>query len=89
MIRTAVIRGRRYRIVNRPGWGNLGYCEHPKSPGKRMSIPVRGDTQEALYTILHETLHAGLWDLDEETVEEMCHDQARLLWRLGWRRQGD
>ena len=64
-----------------------GICEAPHVPGKAMDIPVHGGTQEDLCTIPHEGLHACLWDLDEEAVHETSCALARLLWRLGWRKQ--
>ena len=39
-----------------------------------------------LEMFLHEPLHACLWDLDEEAVEETARDMARFLWRMGYRK---
>jgi len=51
-----------------------------------MNIPVHGEALKDLDTIVHESLHACLWDLDEEAVAESAADVARLLWRVGWRK---
>ena len=41
-----------------------------------------------LETLIHECLHAGQWyQLPEEWVEQMGHDLARIIIRLGWRKK--
>ena len=52
-----------------------------------MTLPVHGDTLGDLVVILHEALHAALWDLDEQAVDEISTDAGRLLWRLDWRKE--
>ena len=51
-----------------------------------LCIPIHGDTREDLDTIIHEALHACT-ELNEDAVEESAESIARLLWRLGWRKQ--
>lgn len=85
MIRTHTIRGRRWRVdglrnVRRPA---LGECA---SPPRVLRIPVDGDTLDELDTIIHEALHAAT-ELDETAVSETAEAVARLLWRLGWRKE--
>ena len=50
-------------------------------------IRVRGGIQgrKRLEVELHESLHACLWDLDEEAIRETAEDIARFLWRAGYR----
>lgn len=38
-----------------------------------------------LNVILHEFLHGGLPDAEEDVIEELANDGARFLWRLGYR----
>ncbi|MGW8181573.1 MAG: DUF72 domain-containing protein, partial [bacterium] len=38
-----------------------------------------------LEALLHETLHASDWSKSEEIVSRIAKEQARLLWRLGYR----
>jgi len=89
MIRSHTIRGRRWpvegvRHVRRPA---LAECVLESSAGHVLRIPLAGDTRDELDTILHELLHAAT-ELDEQAVSETADAAARLLWRLGWRREG-
>lgn len=45
---------------------------------------LRGERQ--LEVIIHEVLHGCHWDLDEVAITETAKDLARVLWRLGYRR---
>lgn len=83
---THVFRGRRFIISAERPRKMRGYCEDPKSPEKMINIPVRGKSQDNLTTIIHEGLHACLWDTAEDSVEETSESIAKLLWRLGWRK---
>ena len=83
--KSTTIRGKRYRIKNvTASWGK---CDCPITKGKQLNIPVRGDTIGELTVILHEALHAAFWDIDEEVIETVGHDFARLLWNLNWRNE--
>ena len=86
--KTLTIRGRRWRLVdvaNHKG-KELGYCSNPDIE-KEIAIPIDGDTESELDTIIHELIHAAQWDLAEEAVEEMACSIAGALWRLGWRKE--
>jgi hypothetical protein len=37
-------------------------------------------------SLIHEILHAALWDLDEEAVTETANAISAALWRVGYRR---
>jgi hypothetical protein len=79
------IRGRYFRLVfDRLPKSTDGICdfEHRTITIRRNQ---RGEAQ--LDTLLHELLHAAHWDLAEESIEETAKDLARVLWRLGYRRQ--
>lgn len=41
--------------------------------------------REKLRVVLHELLHAEMWDLAEECVDRVSTTMAGVLWRLGWR----
>lgn len=86
-IKTVTMRGRKWKITPIAQNGDLGACQAPNIPDKEMDIPIDGDTRDELRVIIHECLHACLWDLDEEAVDETSTDIARLLWRLGWRNE--
>lgn len=84
-----IVRGKKWamRWVNRLADGNLGDCSPPDEPGRVIRI-ARGQSPESeLDTIIHEILHAAHWDLNEEAVEETAEDIARVLWKLGYRKQ--
>lgn len=85
--KTLKIRGRRWRVVdiaNHKG-AELGYCTHPDLD-REIAIPIDGDTESELDTIIHELLHSCNWDLSEEAIEETACSVAGALWRLGWRK---
>ena len=85
-VRTVRMRDQTWRIAKLEKGKARGICEAPHVPGKAMDIPLHGGTIKDLDTILHESLHAALWDLDEEAVYDTAKDMARILWRLGWRK---
>ncbi len=63
-----------------------GMCEGPHVKGRRIWVRKQKDAQAELDAIIHECLHAALWDLDDETVHDTAHDIAKIIYRLGWRR---
>ena len=64
-----------------------GTIEAPNIKGKRIFIREELKEKDELDTVLHECLHAADWWKDEEWVDEVAEDIARILWRLGWRKQ--
>ena len=86
-VRSVTIRGRRWALAKARPARLRGICESPQIAGKEMYIPVHGGTRDDLDTIIHELLHAGLWDVDEEAIHETATGIAGVLWRLGWRKQ--
>lgn len=81
------IRGRRYRLLAVPRLpeDRDGDCTSPSDKGRmiRYRRALRG--QRKMEVLIHEMLHAALWDLDEQAVEETAHDLSRALWRMGYR----
>lgn len=84
-MKTVKIRGKKFRVKDVPAL--RGKCEHPQMKEKTIAFPINGDTLGELTVIIHECIHAGLWDLAEEAVDDMAYDVARVLWRLKWRRE--
>ena len=85
-VRSHTFRGKRWRIL--PSTRNtIGICENQHTKNKSMRIPINGDTVGELGVIIHESLHACLWDLDEDSTIDTADDIARLLVRLGWRKE--
>lgn len=85
MTNTHTFAGRRFRVRNLAGVprDTLGKV---LETNRTVYIPIRGDTLDELDTILHESIHACLPVLDEHAVAAATMSTARLLWKLGWRR---
>lgn len=66
----------------------LGACEPPDSPRKEIRVRKNLAGVQALDVLIHETLHAADWTKDEEWVEQVATDIAKMLWKLGYRRKG-
>lgn len=83
----ARLRGKYYQIVRATlSKGTLGLCDFCMKT-ITISTAKRVKDELELDTIIHECLHACQPDLAEETVEEVASDIARVLWRMGYRRQ--
>ena len=80
------IRGQRWRLRFVT---NLGECEGLCLKDQRLiRIALGYPDERTLDSIVHEILHAALWDLDEEAVEETANAISAALWRVGYRRGG-
>lgn len=66
-----------------------GDCEHPTKKGKRIRVLKGMDPLEELEVVIHECLHAAEWNMDEDWVDATGGDIAKVLWKLGWRKQVD
>lgn len=80
----------RVRLVpsSRLADGELGRCDAPDNekdfPEIWVSEDLNGITQ--LDTLVHETVHAVLFDLlDEKAVSRIGTAVAKVLWAMGWR----
>ena len=76
-VRTVTMRGKVWNIARFKEGDAAGMVEAPSTVQKRIDIPVHGGTRKDLDVIVHESLHACLWDLDEEAVYETAFDIAR------------
>lgn len=63
---------------------DYGECEGPDIPNKTIRIRAGLSPQRELQTLVHELLHAGLWDVSEETVDFASEDIAGKLSQMGW-----
>lgn len=78
------IRGSKWRIRFVP---NLGDCEGVcHKPSRTIRIALGYSEDRTLDSVIHEVLHAALWDLDEEAVSETANSISQALWKLGYRR---
>ena len=80
------------KIRNRTGNCTLGDCDDPndykgKFPVIRIDSSIKG--RELLTILIHEVWHASDWYRDEEFVKRASKDMANILWKLGYRRDGE
>jgi hypothetical protein len=87
-----VVRRRRYRLrtvkPRQMRFHNdkpFGECDSPSDANKEIRILYTLRGVQLLEVIIHELLHAALWDIDEEAISEAARDIARILWKLGFR----
>lgn len=65
-----------------------GLCDSPTTKNKRIAIKQSLRGLKKLEILLHEGVHAGLWDLDEEAVTELASDLAPYIWKeMGFNEQ--
>ena len=85
-VKTHSFSGRIYRVESQKGLRPpvLARCFHDE---RIVKIPVDGDTLDELDWIIHESLHACCPYLEEDAVDKAATSVARLLWRLGWRKE--
>ena len=88
-VRTHKFRGTRYRLKLGHEWRDdtKGETDTPENPKPEIRIRKGMEGLMLLDTLIHEGLHACLWDLDDDAVGASASDIARLLWRLGYRKQ--
>ena len=85
-VKSHTFAGRLYSVRSQAGLRppDLAECDHE---ARVMRVPVDGDTLAELDWIIHESLHACHPYLHEEAVDRAATSVARLLWRLGWRKE--
>jgi len=84
-VKTAVIRGKRWVVLPWTDRRTCPTCEAPTTRQRAIRVPKGPPyTEERLGYLLHEIMHAGLWDIDEAAVTELAQDAAALARRLGW-----
>lgn len=78
-------RGKSYTLIECES-DSGGECSDPNDSPREMIIPLEGESSYDLEVLIHESLHACIWDLCETPVREISNDIATLLWKLGWRK---
>ena len=63
-----------------------GSCDYPRGGKPSIRITTELGGIEELEAMLHEMKHAGDWGKTEEFVTRQAHEEARLLYRCGWRK---
>ena len=85
-IRSHTFAGRRFAVRPQTGLRRplLAECDYGT---RTIRIPTDGDTLDELDQIVHESLHAAYPWMEEDHVNAGATSIARMLWRLGWRRE--
>lgn len=80
-VRTHKFNGVRYEILidEFNGWTDTD------DTAQTLVVNRKPNSKKGLITIIHESLHAGNWEMDEETVDRNAKEIGSLLWRLGYR----
>ena len=64
-----------------------GECDPPSKKNKAIRILKNQSLEEELRVIIHEVAHSAQWELfSEEFVDRFSTDLARLLVRLGYKK---
>jgi hypothetical protein len=79
--------GKYWRLRFVPNLNNYGEVEHGDTADTRIiRVRMRQSQYEMMDTLIHEAMHAARPELDEDAVASASSDIARMLWRLGYRR---
>lgn len=83
--RRITISGKRYWLRYVPLRRNDGDCDAPHVKRKeiRIAIQLRRHTAALAETLAHEIIHASVWSLAEETVEQLASDLVRIMKQEG------
>ena len=81
------IRGNKYDIKRASLKNDWGVCTDPSAPDRKILInrELKDESEKLLVIVLHEMLHAGLFDLDESVVDELSKDIGKVLYKMGAR----
>lgn len=87
--KTHIFRGKRYKVCFSKQKSSVidGTCDAPDTKNKTICITKGLSPDKEMEIIIHESLHACLWDLDEVVIEETASDIAKLLIRFGYIRK--
>ena len=82
-----LIRGKVWQLIEQRTLpdGRNGDCDGPDTKGKQIRILRALSGKPLLDTLVHEVLHAALWDLGEGPVLSLANEVARSLWQNGVR----
>jgi hypothetical protein len=84
-IKTHRFRNNRYKVEVKRLRDRRGQCDAPTTQGKSILINPGQSGEKLLATLLDEAIHACLFEIDNDVVDEISDDIARFLWRAGYR----
>jgi hypothetical protein len=83
---TVKIRGKRYDVVftDDIDKDHDACIDAPSKPHRKIYVRphIAYDKDYLMQLMLHKSLHGGLWDLDEEAVDQLSRDQAAIVRRV-------
>lgn len=82
-----ILMGRAWKLERLHQMKHWGLCDPPHRPYKKIMISTRAKAKVELDTIIHECIHAGFFDLAEDTVNEVSICVSTVLWDLGYRKR--
>lgn len=65
--------------------GRDGDCDSPNTPNKMIRIRKNVGEKRFLTASLDEGIHACLFDLDNDVVDDVSNSIGNFLWKLGFR----
>jgi hypothetical protein len=77
------------QLYSQEGMKTLGQCDPPDTPNKKIKVLKSLKGQERLEVLIHEMLHAADWYKDESWIEQIAHDIAHALHKLGYEDGGE
>lgn len=82
---TVTINSKRWRIVWEKPHRFAADCDAPNVANKciRIDPSLLGNPQKLTRILLHECLHAAMWEASEEWVDWVSDDLARILAKFG------
>jgi len=86
---TVIIRGLPWSVVSVEMDSTWGQCDDPTIESPEIWIDPRLVGEHRLEILIHELLHAAFWDIDESVIEQVAKDFARVLTRMGYRKQDE
>ncbi len=82
-------RGVKYRVLFRQPKGYTakigGACSSPASPNPTIEVSPKARGANKLRILVDESIHAVLWDLDNDSVGQCSDAIAEFLWKCGLR----
>jgi len=67
-------------------FGADGECDEPQARSKLIRVRAGLPPKRELEVLVHEMLHAGLWDVSEDTIDRIAADVTERLAAIGWKK---
>jgi len=83
-----IFRGKRFKVTFKApkNKNHVGICDYE---AKEITVSPKIEGVDRLDCIIHEAIHACLSDISDDAVNESSTCIAKLLWKLGYKDQGE